>query len=334
MANPIVVEATRGALVESTHRGAGAVVDARGVVAFAFGDVERAVFPRSAVKAFQALPLVESGAADKLGLTDAEIALACASHGGEAEHVAGVETMLAKVGLDARALACGVHWPLNGKAARALARAGEGPTALHNNCSGKHAGFLCLSCASGWSAIGYLAADHPAQQAARAAIAELVGAPLGADVCAIDGCSIPTYAAPLQALALGFARFGAGEGLAPAREKATRRIRAAVAAHPVMIAGEGRFDTEAMTLFGERLFVKAGAEGVHCAALPDLGLGLAVKADDGAARAAQAMIAALIARFLPMSEAERGHFAEYVAPRIANWSGLEVGALRPTGALG
>jgi len=260
MANPIVVEVTRGALVESTHRGAGAVVDAQGRVAFAFGDVGSAVFPRSAVKAFQALPLVESGAADKLGLTDAEIALACASHGGEAEHVAGVETMLAKAGLDARALACGVHWPLNGKAARALARAGDSPTALHNNCSGKHAGFLCLCRASGWSVEGYVAADHPAQLAARAAIAELAGAPLGADVCAVDGCSIPTYALSLEKLALAFARFGAGEGLAPARAAATRRIRAAVAAHPVMIAGEGRFDTEAMTLFGERLFVKAGAE--------------------------------------------------------------------------
>ena len=154
MANPVVVEVTRGDRIESAHRGAGAVVDADGRVVTAFGDVERAVYPRSAVKALQAMPLIESGAADRLGLSDKEIALACASHSGSEDHVAIARSMLAKAGRDASALECGAHWPLGETAARALARSGRTPNALHNNCSGKHAGFLCLSCAMGVEAEG------------------------------------------------------------------------------------------------------------------------------------------------------------------------------------
>jgi L-asparaginase II len=333
MANPRVVEVTRGFLVESRHRGSGAVIDAAGAVALSFGDIDRPIYPRSAVKAFQALPLIESGAADKFGLSEAEIALACASHSGEAAHVDGAAAMLGKAGLAASALACGAHWPLGEKAERALARSGATPSPLHNNCSGKHAGFLCLACASGWDARGYEAASHPVQRVAKAAIEELVGVTLGADVCGTDGCSIPTYAVPLRALARGFARFATGQGLAPARERAARRIREAVAAHPRMVAGEGRFDTDVMTLLGARVFTKTGAEGVFCAALPELGFGLAVKADDGATRAAQVMIAALIAKFLPMSEPERARFEAFLTPTLRNWNGLEVGRVQPAGPL-
>ena len=144
----------------------------------------------------------------------------------------------------------------------------------------------------------------------------------------------PTYAIPLLALARGFARFGTGQSLGAVRQAAARRIRAAVAAHPVMVAGTGRFDTEVMKLLGARAFTKTGAEGVFCAALPELGLGLAVKADDGAGRAAEVMIAALIAKFLPMSDAERAGFARFVAPRLLNWRGLDVGSLRSAGPIG
>jgi L-asparaginase II len=333
MTNPIVVEAMRGERVESRHRGAGAVVDADGAILLAFGDVDTPVFPRSAVKALQALPLIESGAADALGLSEAELALACASHAGEPPHVATATAMLAKAGLDQGALACGAHWPFSDEASRALVRAGAKPSPLHNNCSGKHAGFLCLACASGWAAKGYETAAGPVQQAAKAAIAEVTGATLGGDVCATDGCSIPTYAAPLSALALGFARFGAGHGVGPQRARAAARLRAAVAAHPEMVAGEGRFDTELMRLFGVRAFIKTGAEGVYCAALPELGLGLAIKADDGATRAAQVVIAALIDRFLPMDGAQRGRLAPFVAPTLRNWNAINVGALRPAGPL-
>src|SRR5579863_9518595 len=297
MANPVVVEITRGDRVESAHRGAGAVVDAEGRIVMAFGDAERPVYPRSAVKALQALPLIESGAADRLGLSDKEIALACASHSGSDDHVATARAMLAKAGRDEGTLECGVHWPLGETEARALARSGRTPNALHNNCSGKHAGFVCLSCAMGVEPKGYVAPDHAVQREAAAAIAAATGARLSEETRGVDGCAIPTYAVPLIALARGFARLGTGEGLSPAGQKAAARIRAAVAAHPVTVAGNGRFDTDVMSLLGARAFTKSGAEGVFCAALPEAGLGLAVKADDGAGRAGQVMIAALIRRF-------------------------------------
>lgn len=261
MSNPVVVEVMRGARVESRHRGSAAVIDGDGAVALAFGEIDEPVFPRSAVKALQALPLVESGAADALRLSEAEIALACASHAGASMHVETAAAMLAKAGLDVASLACGAHWPLGEEASRALSRAGQTPSPLHNNCSGKHAGFLCLACASDWETGGYERPAHPAQRTARAAIVDVTGAALGDDVCATDGCSIPTYAVPLRGLALGFARLTTGVGLAPSRAAAARRIIAAVTTNPAMVSGEGRFDTEVMRLFGSRVFVKTGAEG-------------------------------------------------------------------------
>ncbi len=323
--DPILVEVTRGGRVESVHRGAVAVVDADGAVALAMGDIDAAVFPRSAVKALQALPLVESGAADSLGLTDAEIALACASHGGEPAHVATAEAMLGKAGQEASALECGAHWPSYDVAARALAASGATATALHNNCSGKHAGFICLACASGAEPAGYIQPDHPTMRRITAALAETTGTVLDERNRGTDGCSIPTYAIPLKALALAFARFGTGTGWHPDRAAAAVRIRAAVAEHPFMVAGTRRFDTEVMQAFGARAFTKTGAEGVYCVALPDLGLGIAVKCDDGAGRAAEVVTAALLQRYLGGGVPER-----WAHPVLRNWNGIEVGTLRAT----
>lgn len=333
MTNPVVAEVFRGERVESAHRGAGAVVDADGRVALAFGDVERPVYPRSAVKALQALPLIESGAVERLGLTDAEIALACASHSGEPTHVAAAAAMLGKAGRDEAALECGVHWPLGEAAARALARSGAEPCALHNNCSGKHAGFICLAGALGVDPKGYVAPDHPVQREVTAALAGMTGARLDEGMRGVDGCSIPAYAIPLRLLARGFARFGTGQGLAPERARAAARIRGAVAARPDMVAGQGRFDTEVMRALGPRVFTKTGAEGVYCAALPQAGFGLAVKIDDGATRAAQVVMASLIMRFANLGDAGRAKLAPFVAPRIRNWNGVETGFLRPAGPL-
>ena len=330
MANPALVEATRGNRIESAHRGAGCVVDADGRAVMAFGDAERPVYPRSAVKALQALPLVESGAADRLSLSDKEIALACASHSGGEDHVATARSMLAKAGFDERVLECGAHWPLGETEARALARSGRTPTCLHNNCSGKHAGFVCGARAMRVDPKGYVAPDHPVQREVKAAIAAMTGASLSEETRGVDGCSIPTYAIPLTALALGFARLGSGAGLARERRAAAARIRACVAAHPATVAGKGRFDTELMSLLGPPAFVKSGAEGVICAALPEAGLGLAVKADDGAGRAAQVMIAALIRRFGGFDGETVARLQRFVSPRLLNWNGAEVGRLRPS----
>ncbi len=331
--DPVLVEITRGARVESVHRGAAIVLDAVGGTMFAVGDVDQLVYPRSAVKALLALPMVETGAADRLGLTEAEIAFACSSHNGEDFHIAAAVSMLAKAGRDVSALECGTHWPGYDKATQALAASGGKPSALHNNCSGKHSGFICLACDRGDDPAGYVKPDHPTMRVITAALADMTSERLDDSNIAVDGCSIPTFAIPLRALALAFARFGSGQGLSAERAAATRRIRAAVAAHPEMVAGTGRFDTKLMAALGVRVFVKSGAEGVFCGAIPELGLGIAVKCDDGAGRAAQIATAALVARFLPQN-GDLSILEELSRPTLTNWNGIQVGEMRPTAALG
>jgi L-asparaginase II len=333
MDNPVLVEVIRGRLVESRHRGAVAVVDAGGKAALTLGDGERPVYPRSAVKALQALPLIETGAADRFGLADQELALVCASHGGEPDHVAAAARMLARAGLDPSALACGTHWPVHQPSAQALARSGAVATPLHNNCSGKHAGFLCTACALGVNPHRYGDPSHAVQRQVKATLEGLSGMALTEACCAVDGCSVPTWAMPLDRLALAFARFGTGNGLPPERTKAAARLRAACARNPWYVAGTGRFCTEIMQLFGARVFVKTGAEGIFCGALPEQGLGIAVKCDDGATRAAEVVMAALIARLLPMGADEHAALARFVKPPLRNWNGREVGLSRPTDLL-
>jgi L-asparaginase II len=329
MTNPVLVEAWRRQRVESRHRGSIAVVDADGAAVLALGEVARPVYPRSAVKALQALPLVESGAAVRYGFGDEELALACASHAGEPGHVAVAERMLARAGLAANALECGAHWPTHQPSAQALARAGGSPSGLHNNCSGKHAGFLCVACAMGAEHRRYIDPGHPVQREVKATIEALAGVPLPDDP-AVDGCSAPNWPVPLAALARAVARFGSSRGLGTERAKAAARLRAACAAHPWFVAGTGRFCTAVMEHFRTRVFAKTGAEGVFCGALPELGLGIAIKCDDGATRAAEAMMAAAIERLLPLSDADRAALDRFVRPKLRNWNGVEVGELRPT----
>ena len=326
--NPILVEVTRGGRVESYHRGSVAVVDAEGKIVSRIGDVERSTYLRSTVKPLQALPLVASGAADRWSLTDSEIALACGSHAGEPMHVATAATMLQKAGRDVSCLECGTHWPLGETAARALAASGGTPSPLHNNCSGKHAGFICLACFRGIDSAGYTEPDHPAMHEVTAALAETTGVALDESCRGIDGCSIPTFAIPLRAMATGFARLGTGHHLSPALSHAATRIRSAVAANPLMVAGTGQFDTRIATLFGETVLCKCGAEGTAAAALPDQGLGIAVKIDDGAGRAVEIAMAALLQRLLPASLTTSDEFQSLTTRTLRNWNGTIVGTLR------
>jgi L-asparaginase II len=335
--NPVLVNVLRGGAVESRHAGAFAVLDADGAVLAHAGDIDRPIYPRSAVKLLQALPLVASGAADRLGLTDAELALACASHGGEPQHVQTAAGMLAKAGHDPQALECGAHWPSHDVSARALAAGGAVPGPLHNNCSGKHAGFVCLACrlADGGDtrafARGYIRPEHPVMREVSAALQAATGFDLATSPCGTDGCSIPTHAIPLRRLALAFARVGTGIGLSADHARAARRLREAIAHEPFMVAGSGRFDTRVMQRLGERACVKVGAEGVYCAALPERGLGVAIKIDDGqGARAAEVAMAALIESLLPLSEDDAAFMRSLSEPRLVNWNGIEVGALAPT----
>lgn len=332
--NPVLVEVTRGPLVESRHRGALAVVDGDGRLVFSIGDIDRPVFPRSAVKPFQALPLIESGAADRYGFGEAELALAMASHSGEARHLAGVRAMLARVGFDEGCLECGPHWPAREADRAALYRAGLRPSPIHNNCSGKHAGFLCTCAMTGVDPRGYVDAAHPVMAEVIAAGEALTGAPHGADVCGVDGCSIPTFAVSPRRLAHGFARFVTSVGLGPERARAADRLRRAAAAEPFMVAGTGRFCTRAMMALGERALVKTGAEGVYIAALKDLGLGVALKIDDGATRASEVVMAEVLIRLLGLAGDDPAHeeLSALAHPDVRNWAGARVGDIRLAGA--
>lgn len=330
MADPVLIEVTRGSRVESAHRGAVAVIDAAGRPVAAIGDVGRAVFPRSAVKAMQALLLVESGAADAYGFGDRELALASASHGGEPAHAALAETMLQKAGLGEGDLECGAHPPSHEASRNALIAAGTPPSQLHNNCSGKHAGFLCAACHAGWRTKGYVGFDHPVQAALRDILGGVTETSLTAGDAGTDGCSIPTYAVPLRSLAQGFAKMATGEGLSSLRAKASRRLFAACMNEPFYVAGSGRFCTGAMQLFGGRLFVKTGAEGVFCAAFPKLGLGVALKCDDGAGRASEAMVATVVEAFLKPEGEERAAFARWVEPPVLTVRGAAAGRIAAT----
>jgi L-asparaginase II len=328
--NPILVEVTRGALVESCHRGAVAIADADGRVLLGLGDIERPVYPRSAVKAFQAIPLIECGAADTFGLRHAELAIACASHSGEESHISAVRALLAKAGLDESQLACGAHWPIGERASRELMRAGKTPTTIHNNCSGKHAGMLAAAAHLGLDPRGYERPEHGVQHAIRRVISEICGVALEQDDAGIDGCSVPTFALPLAAVATGFARFASGRGLERGRAKAAQRLMAACFDAPDLVAGEGRFDTIVMRGLRDAAFAKGGAEGVHCAALPALGVGVAVKVDDGTKRGAETVLANLLAKLVAGADQV---LAGQLAGEMRTWRGVQVGTIEPAPAL-
>ncbi|NRP18130.1 hypothetical protein LPJGGPFB_01360 [Ensifer adhaerens] len=332
MSNPVLVEVTRGNLVESRHRGLVIAVDGDGRTIFSLGDTDAGVFPRSACKAMQALPLMESGAADAYGFGNKELALACSSHSGEPEHVALAAKMLAAAGRDVSALECGAHWSSDQKTLIGQARSMEAPSALHNNCSGKHSGFVCACCHSGTEVKGYVGYDHPLQQEIRGAMESLTGAVLGRDNCGVDGCSIPTYAVPLKGLAHGFAKMATGVGLAPERARASKRLIEACMAEPFYVAGTKRGCTRLMETAPGRIFAKTGAEGVFCAAIPEMGIAIAVKCEDGATRAAEAMVTATLARFFQDEPEVQAALMAQANHTMKNWNGIAVGDVRVTDA--
>jgi L-asparaginase II len=329
-ANPILVELMRGPIVESRHAGAIAVSDANGRLLVAFGDVERPIYPRSAVKAMQAIPLIESGAADAFDLNDDALAVACSSHSGDAVHLEAVRSLLAKARLDESYLACGAHWPVSEEMTRALMRAGRRPQPIHNNCSGKHAGMLAAAVALGLEPRGYEQPDHPLQVMIARIISETCGTALDRGRMGVDGCSVPTWAIPLSALARGFARLGNGEGLTPELTSAMRRLVTACFASPVLVAGDGRLDTVVMAALAPEIFMKGGAEGVHCAALPELGLGIALKIDDGAKRAAERALSEVLVALVPRA---MHVLAAQLEGELLNWRGISIGRLTASAEL-
>jgi L-asparaginase II len=331
--SPILVEVLRGGTVESVHRGAALVVDRGARVHARWGDTARSVFPRSAIKSLQAIPLIETGAAAAFGLGPEEIALACASHNGEPTHTGRIAAWLETIGLGIKALECGVHAPYAETVAADLVRRGVPPSVLHNNCSGKHAGFLTTAVHLGEPTAGYTRYDHPVQQRVLGTLEQMCGLDLGAAPWGIDGCSIPTVAVPLEGLAFAMARIADPADLPERRRDAVLRIRAAWAAHPYLVGGADRFDSEMIRAGHGRFVTKVGAEGVFCAALPDDGLGVALKIDDGAERAANTAMAAILRQIGALDEAEAEAVGRWERPAIRSRRGDAVGAVQPAPVL-
>jgi L-asparaginase II len=322
-----MIELWRGDMLESLHLGHAVICDAAGAVIEAWGNPSAVIFPRSSCKMIQALPLLESGAG--ADVSQARLALACASHQGASRHVNLAADWLAELGLGEADLRCGVHEPRDRAEMERLIRARERPCQLHNNCSGKHAGFLALAQHLGGGP-EYVEIDHPVQRAVRAAFEEVTGE--DSPGWGIDGCSAPNFACTLRGLATAMARFAAASEAGDARARAMARLRQAMVRHPELVAGEGRACTELMRAM-DGVAIKTGAEAVFVAILPDRQRGIALKIADGGSRAAEAAIVALLAREGALDPRHPAALAR-LGGRIRNWRGIEVGETRRAAGFG
>ncbi|MBI1244896.1 MAG: asparaginase [Alphaproteobacteria bacterium] len=329
MNEPLIVEVTRGNMVESRHRAIVAVVSSDGALVESHGDIGRQVFARSAIKPIQSLGLLESGAADAFACSGAEIAIAAASHGGEPMHTRTVLAWLARMGMDAGDLECGAHMPTHGPSANELIRAMREPDTTHNNCSGKHTGMLAVCRHMGWPTKGYVDPAHPLQKRIIATYEEMLDVDLKDAPTGLDGCSLPQIGTPVRNLALGIARLGHPDALGEARAAACRRMAAAMRENPFMLAGTGRFCTRATIAARGRAIMKTGAEGVYMAAVPDKRIGIALKIEDGNGRGAEVALATLLDRYGGFADTPRAEVEALLSPKISNAAGRTVGEIRP-----
>jgi L-asparaginase II len=348
---PVLVEVMRGAIVESRHCGSIVVLEPDGRIIARSGDVNLITSTRSTIKPIQAIPFVASGAADHFNISERELAVVCASHGGETFHTETVAAILERIGLDESHLRCGAHMPYNDGAARQLQGEGQASTQLHNNCSGKHAGMLATCLHEGWPIEEYIAKEHPLQQRIISTFRQLAQLPEDLPV-AIDGCSAPTFGVPLQALALAFARLASFISLNSSKRKtvshnrfhlpafdtntvkASRRIVKAMIAHPEMVGGTGRLDSDLMRTARGALFCKIGAEATYVIGIMPgerfpRGLGIALKIQDGGARALATVVIETLSQLGILDEAQQTELAAYHKPVVNNHRGLRVGEVLP-----
>ena len=321
------VEVMRGDVVESTHRVHVAVVHAeQGLIASA-GNPAHHSFVRSAIKMFQVLPLVEAGGVDRFQLSGEELALCTASHGGEPFHVATARAILAKAKVTDAALACGAHLPMHEPSAAALVAAGQLPGRIHNNCSGKHAGMLAHCVQQQWVTNGYHRATHPMQQRVVSTLARWMRIDADQIAHGIDGCGLPTFAIALDAVAEGCAKFSAAVADG---DPAPSAIFHAMVKHPEFVAGTDRLDTDLMRVADKRMFAKVGAEGFYCAGIPSQRIGVALKVEDGAKRAAEPAVLTILHHLDAIATNEFNRLSKYAAPEILNTRNEVVGAIHAT----
>lgn len=324
--NPVLVEFIRGDLVENRHRGSYVVVDSQSDLIAATGHFRNNIYARSALKPIQVLAMLESGAADQYQVNEEEIALACASHNGEAQHANLVKSWLTRMGMDEADLECGIHAPMGRDSAKALAEKGEKPTAFHNACSGKHAGLLTLTKHLGASLKGYTAFDHPTQTAVNHIIAEMTGADIALAPRGVDGCHIPVIGTELRGLAVAMARLVDPKGLRESLQRSCERVVASMQNHPTLIAGTGRFCTDIIQKTKGEVVVKMGADGVFSAAVPKRKWGIALKIDDGNLKAAEVALVSLLHRLQIIQN--KADFTNYLEMPIHNWNRQIVGRIQ------
>ena len=320
----------RGGIPESRHRVQAAACDPEGRIALGSDQPGLLTTFRSAAKPFQLVPLVERGHADRWRFTDEQLAVMAASHTGSPHHVALVAGILETIGLSERHLACGYHDPLDPESAALLAAHPERRRSLYNNCSGKHAGMLCLALSEGWPVTGYEQPQHPLQQLMRRTVGEMCGVGPESLLVAVDGCSVSVFGVALAGMARAYARLAAARAGGDGRERALHRIRTAMQAHPRAVGGTGRLSTAVMERTGGRFVAKGGAEGLECIGLPDRALGIAIKAEDGQVRALGPAVVAVLEQLEALSPAEIESLAHEARPVVRNHAGLEVGTIEAT----
>lgn len=325
--DPILVEVLRGDSVESTHLVDAVVADEHGARVAAFGDFNKVVYPRSAIKPLQALPFVLSGACDRLENPNRVISLACSSHDAERRHLETLSSWHKGFDLSESDLVCGPHPPEDRDSYFELIREGRVPCRLHNNCSGKHTAMLSACRANSWPTLGYELYDHPVQREIRQHLSGFSGLDHESLPWGIDGCGIPTYALPLEVLAKMMAVFLPGRSSDRVGE-ALQRIRRACAEEPWMIGGKNSLSSQIGALTGGKVLAKIGAEGNYCAVIFDRGLSIALNARDGAERASEAALFALLERYGGIDRICLQEIKQWAAPPLKNWAGTVVGSLR------
>jgi len=323
--NPVLVNLWRGNAIESRHRGSVAVVQSDGQLIMSIGDIMHHTFPRSAIKFLQAIPFVESGAVEHYSLTDEHIAVACASHNGEDVHYELVSQWLDTIGLTPDDLECGSSMPLHQGTQYDLLTRGEGPTRVHHNCSGKHLGLLSTCLHHGDETKDYRLYSHNAQRRWFEVLESMSSSRVMQLPWGYDGCGIPCLALPLQRVALAMARFADGAGQDASRLSAIQRIQSAVSKHPYLVAGKERLCTDLMARLAPGILVKVGAEGCYTASIPEQGIGIALKMDDGQDRGARVALGAVLSTLGVLSDSVAQELEEYFAPVLTNSRGDIIG---------
>jgi L-asparaginase II len=327
LSESLLIEVSRGTMVESVHYCDAVAVDVSGDVVATWGDVEREIYSRSSAKPLQGLPLLETGAAEHFNYTDAEVAFACASHNSEETHTNATAAILERIGLSEENLECGPHRPYHEPTTDQMIRDGVEPNRMHNNCSGKHSGFLATAVHMGEDPAGYIQYEHNVQHRITQTLCEMMDCDLTTTSRGNDGCGIPVLGMPLSGLALGMARMAEPSGLGSIREAAARRIVGSMTTHPFMVAGSNRIDTVAMEALDGRVALKGGAEGVHIAIVPERNLGIALKAHCGNKRASELAILWVLQKLGVLGDSAADQLGEWINPPVRNSLGNTVGSV-------